>query len=159
MRPEWPVQTKFGFFWWPDGQSKQILTFGTHACCNPNIFWEIFEISSVHKSQIFENFHLALPPIFRGPTISCRTGDNAARIGREGNCADPPPYAPLAAQLFHRFLRLPHGWSPYTHERPSFNLVNKRRLVACLTTPAQKGEHLWRSQTGVLSRDRISGPS
>jgi hypothetical protein len=57
-------------FWRPDGQSEQILTFEAHAYCSPNIFEEICKISSVHKSQIFENFHQALPPIFRG---SCTT--------------------------------------------------------------------------------------
>src|SRR5882672_10656972 len=60
------VRTNLGFLR-PDGQSEQILTLGAHACCSPNIFGEIFEISSVHKSQMFGNFHQALPPIFRGP--------------------------------------------------------------------------------------------
>ena len=36
---------------------------------NLNILGEIFEILSVHLSQVFRNFHLALPLIFRGPTI------------------------------------------------------------------------------------------
>jgi hypothetical protein len=51
----------------PDGPSKKILVFSTHACSILNIFGEIFEILSVHKTQIFGNFHLALPPIIRGP--------------------------------------------------------------------------------------------
>jgi hypothetical protein len=54
-------------FWRPDGQSEQILTFGAHACSSPNILGQIFEILSVHKSQIFENFQEALPPIIGGP--------------------------------------------------------------------------------------------
>jgi len=78
----WPVQMKIGCFQglmtlskqiWvflrPDGQSEQILTLGAHACCSLSIFGEIFEISCIHKSQIFGNFHQALPPIFRGPTL------------------------------------------------------------------------------------------
>ena len=76
----WPVRTKIGcfrglmapsaqiwVFWRPDGQSEQILTFGTHDYGSPNILGEIFEISSVHKSQNFENFQKALPPIIRRP--------------------------------------------------------------------------------------------
>ena len=51
----------------PDGQSEQILTFLVYACCNPNIFGEIFEILSVHKTEIFGNFHLASSPIIGGP--------------------------------------------------------------------------------------------
>jgi hypothetical protein len=51
----------------PDGQSEQILTFSVYACCNPNIFGEIFEILSVHKTEIFGNFHLASSPIIGGP--------------------------------------------------------------------------------------------
>ena len=51
----------------PDGQSEQKLTIWANACCNPNILGEIFEFLSVHISQIFRNFHLALPAIFRGP--------------------------------------------------------------------------------------------
>ena len=35
------------------------------ACCDPNILGEFFENLSVHNTQIFENFHLALPPIIR----------------------------------------------------------------------------------------------
>ena len=54
----------------PDGQSEQKLTIWANACCNPNILGEIFEFLSVHISQIFRNFHLALPPIFRGPGCS-----------------------------------------------------------------------------------------
>src|SRR6266481_1751828 len=78
----WPVRTKIGCFrglmalseqiWVflrPDGQSEQILTLEAHACCSLNIFGEIFEILSVHKSQIFGNFHQALLPIFRGPAV------------------------------------------------------------------------------------------
>jgi hypothetical protein len=38
-----------------------------HACSNLNIFGEIFDILSVHKTQIFKNFHLALPTIIGGP--------------------------------------------------------------------------------------------
>ena len=51
----------------PDGQFEQILTFLVYACCNPNIFGEIFEILSVHKTEIFGNFHLASSPIIGGP--------------------------------------------------------------------------------------------
>jgi hypothetical protein len=51
----------------PDGQSEQILTFLVYACCNLNIFGEIFEILSVHKTEIFGNFHLASSPIIGGP--------------------------------------------------------------------------------------------
>ena len=72
---------KFSIFWgligqseqiWhfggPDGQSKQILVFTMHAWSNLNIFGEIFESLSVHKTGIFGNFHLASPPIIGGPT-------------------------------------------------------------------------------------------
>jgi hypothetical protein len=51
----------------PDGQSEQILTFLVYACCNPNIFGKNFEILSVHKTEIFGNFHLASSPIIGGP--------------------------------------------------------------------------------------------
>jgi hypothetical protein len=56
----------------PDAQSEQILTCWVNACCNPNIFGEIFENLSVHKAQIFGKFHLALPPIVRGPIQALR---------------------------------------------------------------------------------------
>ena len=75
-----PIRTKLPFFrglisqseqisifWRPDGPSKQNLTSSVQACCDPNILGEIFEILSIHNTQIFENFHLALPPIIRGP--------------------------------------------------------------------------------------------
>ena len=78
----WASPNKFGLFWGlmgqseqicgilrPDGQSEQNLTFWANACCSPNILGEIFEFLSVHLSRIFRNFHLALPPIFRGPMV------------------------------------------------------------------------------------------
>ena len=68
LRPDWPVWTNLGFLR-PDVQSEQILTFWVNACCNPNIFGEIFENLSVYKAQFFGNFHLALPPIVRGPAV------------------------------------------------------------------------------------------
>jgi hypothetical protein len=52
-----------------DGQSKQISTFLVYACCNLNIFGKIFEILSIHKTEIFGNFHLASSPIIRGPLV------------------------------------------------------------------------------------------
>jgi len=58
---------QISIFWRPDGPSEQNLTVSVQACCDPNILGEIFEILSVHNTQIFENFHLALPPIIRGP--------------------------------------------------------------------------------------------
>ena len=70
------IQVKFYFsgqsaqFWQflrPDRQSELILTFLVYACCNLNIFGEIFEILPVNKTEIFRNFHLASSPIFRGP--------------------------------------------------------------------------------------------
>ena len=80
LRPDEPVRTKLTVFrrlmapseqiWVflrPDGQSEQILTFLANAYYNPNILGENFEILSVHLRQVFGNFHLALPPIFRGP--------------------------------------------------------------------------------------------
>ena len=91
----WPVRTKIGYSraskkpkfvrtGQAHGQSEQILTLGAHACCNPNIFGEIFEILSVHKSQIFGNFHQALPPIFRGP----RNRSAAMSISHQSTSAD-----------------------------------------------------------------------
>ena len=48
------------------------MTFLVHASCNPNIFGENFKIVSIHKSQIFGNFHQALSPIIGGPAISAQ---------------------------------------------------------------------------------------
>jgi len=55
----------------PDGQSEQILTFGTHAYCSLNILGEFFEILSIHESQIFKNIYQALLAIFKGPLVMC----------------------------------------------------------------------------------------
>ena len=65
--PDWTVRANFGFFWWPDGPSEQILAFSVHVCCDPNIQIEVLENLSIHNTQIFGNFHLALSPIIRGP--------------------------------------------------------------------------------------------
>ena len=65
----------------PDEQSEQKLTFWANACCSPNILGGNFEILSIHISQIFRNFHLASPPIFRGPET--RPSAAAAPISNE----------------------------------------------------------------------------
>ena len=67
----WSQSEQIWHFGGPDGQSEQILVFSTHAWSNPNIFGEIFEILSVHKTGIFGNFHLASPPIIGGPVLTC----------------------------------------------------------------------------------------
>ena len=64
----WGQLEQIWHFGGPDGQSEQILVFLMYACSNLNIFGEILEILSIHKTQIFRNFHLALPPIIRGPS-------------------------------------------------------------------------------------------
>ena len=59
----WSPKQILGFLR-PDRQSEQIWLFGL-MLAKVQTFWrDIFEILSVHQSQIFENLHLASPPIF-----------------------------------------------------------------------------------------------
>ena len=93
----WGQSEQIWIFLRPDGPSEQSLAFSVHACCDPNIFGEIFEILSVHNAQIFGNFHLASPPIIGGPVLPHPVATRVLRLMGLLNASEcgvtPQPFA------------------------------------------------------------------
>ena len=66
-----PLLKIFGFFWRPDNNLNIFWLLGLMSAAVWTLLGETLEILSVHQGQIFENFHQALPFIFRGPQDTC----------------------------------------------------------------------------------------